>query len=540
MLSRTLTDLPAELLMTISEHLEPTSFLSLSTLDRRLQLIFLPLFFNARGHELPTAKKAEMRLVASDMAILSGLQVSLWTTSLQVLSCTLTPGSSALFKELHLLHCLVERLEHLGRLNLNLVEVNFRDCSHEVRPVMLENWAHKLTALLNAVVSRPDTALTVVYGSKSLAARRHFRRLPRSRPPSREKPCAAVEKRCDDVGASRNGVFYPILRNIADGLRSLSPSHLKSPKQSRQSPEREQQIAIEYRDVKLPSSGHVLIEHLGIHSVVLLRPPFLQWTIQTLNAATKLSTLSLDNVALSSDLGGFSCISESDFLKSLTLPSLSKLVLGNCDIEWNDLIEFLGHHPSLVELDLYRNIFRSSSTDTIYIPSLPKLKSITATPEYLKRFLSSPSSLPELEMITMSSDYYGMPPYGYDYGRFLRVFPLLDAIHLPLHLELRFLSGIGLESWLSSVSGCDIGAMDNVHSLELGTDNRFIFTAGIVRALVSFIGCLFPCVRSVTFRAKCVFGDGKDGYLDCEDRVIGSLRRTCLNLRTVNILPNEV
>ncbi|KAJ7587825.1 hypothetical protein C8J56DRAFT_82930 [Mycena floridula] len=501
-----LRNLPTELLLLIATDLDAASFLHLSMLSRRLQMIFLPLFFKESGTSL---ESREFKLCGSDMTLLSGLQISLHTTSIDSLSCTFNSGAAFIFREMHSLHCLVSRLASIGHVKLNLVGVNFHDCLYDARGEVLGDWALKLTALLNAIMQREETVLTVIYGSRSISSKRHFRNVV----PSRMSPERTKEP-VREVGRSL------VQSVVTKAIRSFSS--LKSRSRSRE-PAVVVVVPSPPTEPVLPIVQNPKIRETRLLSSILFHVPFRNWTIETLNA-TQITSLSLDNLALSIDDMG-------DCMTALTLPRLTKLALGSSDILFHDLVSFLRRHSTLQFLDLYQNTAHNPVIlDDSDAPFLPNLKRITATPEYLTAFLGAPLS--NLQKVTLTSDFHGMPPYGYCYSQFDPVYAALKERDVTL--ELVFLSGIGLELWVRRVSGHLTGdqkavgnigpstnrslepvtaslikSLSHVRALELGTGNRFYFSQTMMEALVGFLA-MWPALENVVFKPPCVLQDGEE------------------------------
>lgn len=244
--------------------------------------------------------------------------------------------------------------------------------------------------------------------------------------------------------------------------------------------------------------------------------------MHTLNSSP-LVTLSLDNLNLAYN-------DVAHILPGLALPHLCNLFLGNIQMQCSHLMTFLARHPTLIVLNLYKSsAFEPSVLGLASTTFLPRLKSITATPEYLSVFLASPEALPSLSTITITSDFYGMPPYGYQYTRFDAVLERISRRTQETTLSFTFLSHIGLEAWLAAsrqglkTSGV-LRSLHHVRNLEFGTDSRFFFSASTLDELIRWLA-LIPTLNGITFRATC----------QTTDAFFPSLRSACPTLRRVEV-----
>jgi hypothetical protein len=82
----------------------------------------------------------------------------------------------------------------------------------------------------------------------------------------------------------------------------------------------------------------------------------------------------------------------SQILSSITIPTLAYFQIGRVSVAFLDLLDFFSRHPSLQEINLSVALigivsFLSSSTRTTKLKLLPKLKTLIATPEYIYPFI---------------------------------------------------------------------------------------------------------------------------------------------------------
>jgi hypothetical protein len=515
-----LAEMPTELLLAMAAEMSAESLLHVAaTLSRRLHAVFLPVFFARHRHHLPWPVPADQPISLSGphmASILRGLHLSLQTSAIAAVDCSFNPGHDSVFAETRVLAALVARLRSLARLSLNLLSINFHDCPHDRRHALSRRWAEDLAHLLNAAVSRPDTHLSVLYGSRALVSRRNFGTLT-------VQPVPATDRDPSPVSSSSRRspahALKPILSKVVNrwGKRRRSTS-MPPPLTISSGSTRAESAPVSPLPpafFTLPLASDPQIQSWEIHSALLFHPPFREWTASTLNAAP-IHTLSFDNLNHYESLG--------PFLESISLPHLRHISLQSSDVPFSSLLHFLDRHPTLRILDLFKNTMSSSSSsdeNTAAILShrdpasfLPNLESLIGTPEYITAFLQDASSAmyPNLSSITLTSDYHGMPPYGYQYSSFDRPLSCLGTRdQRDLSVTLIFLSGIGLEAWLRTASCKPFTSTINprspslthVKSMTFSTDSRFYFNQAILDALVMWIVVFFPGLEDLTFLPVC-------------------------------------
>ncbi|KAF8665050.1 hypothetical protein AX16_000662 [Volvariella volvacea WC 439] len=254
---------------------------------------------------------------------------------------------------------------------------------------------------------------------------------------------------------------------------------------------------------KLPLVDRPQVEALYIHTPQLLEQPFFEGTMHVLRQAP-IVVLSLDRLNLSH-------YDWTWILREINIPTLKKLALGDSQIAYPDLLNFLVRHPTITHLDLSKGVAigklgssccleqrtnvegrpsnrggveRNSvrgpcpseperktrrrvcrhqhrhhhqhhhQTDNHHdVPHhlLPELTYLAATPEYLVHFLRHPSGgLPKLREVIMASDYR-VQFEVFDFGTFDAVFYCL-AERAACSACPDSIKGVGLRLF-SSVAG---------------------------------------------------------------------------------------
>ncbi|KAF5345714.1 hypothetical protein D9758_013065 [Tetrapyrgos nigripes] len=469
-------------------------------------------------------------------------------------------SSSQVQRETRTLRSLASQLSYLGRIRLTISsvrshEVRLHDSNHRHSPepergLRAIEWSIEMAQLMNSIMEREETVLEVVGINDQLTkafhvyARRKRKREENEAERRKEEEMRRVLeeemlKRKKNRAARRlstalKKTVFPVLRKSRSTIDvsiagSPTPQEVPSPASDTQP-----------IDDSLPPCVKTRIRTFAIYSPILLQYPFLTWTTQIMSASH--SSLRKVNVANLGPLTSF-------FLDEFRIPSLREFVLDVEDLETPiiphpaKVFRFLANHPRITVLDLSRLSWNSPSLlerqpcTTSWAGALPpnradflpNLVALVATPEYLMCFfdLAIPARdngtllgpmLPKLTSVTIASDFYGMPPYGYQYTRFERVLRSLTMGRWTnLSLELRFLCRLGLIEWLESSflpdpGSADLASLHTVTSLTLTTSGRFYFSSSILSALATWITRvpIFGGLRKITFGERCVF-DGDEG-----------------------------
>ncbi|KAJ7259951.1 hypothetical protein B0H12DRAFT_1277879 [Mycena haematopus] len=271
-----------------------------------------------------------------------------------------------IFDAARALNALVTRLSHLGHLHFNPYVAG-----HSTKELF--GWSNAVAAFLNSAVERSDCAITVYSGLRDdyVADPRPFSHVFR-------------------------GVQAQSRASIAQRLRKAFGSLFRFPRRVLTSSSTEQhdiESTERPSSVTLPLPAKPRLTTFNIHASLLFHANFFRWTIHTLNTAP-LTSLSLTNIDLSHYDWAL-------ILPRLSLPALSRLAIGQCAITVPDLDAFLLRHAKIEVLDLAGHgvigalvppLSESAAEGTTPETFLPRLTTLTASPEYLLYLLSPPPS----------------------------------------------------------------------------------------------------------------------------------------------------
>ncbi|KAJ7610752.1 hypothetical protein DFH06DRAFT_1308621 [Mycena polygramma] len=244
-------DLPTELILDIlTRAILPTeTLLGLARLCQRLYLIALPLYFERHGVD-PNAKSVVINMRQDCRDTLQVLQAALFTPQTENITCIFPhPDCKSilpLLRHLGRLERYISRLPVVKRVTLQL-DNRGSGCLSVGGDRQLRAWASRLESLLNCIVGKGCTTLTVMYGGQ-------FTRAYELAPP-----------------ATDHGVISRFLSNRR--LRNETHAFHRIPSQGR--------TRIEMA-LPRPSYRSSQLTYLEIHSAILLLPPGLSWMLSAL------------------------------------------------------------------------------------------------------------------------------------------------------------------------------------------------------------------------------------------------------------------
>ncbi|KAJ6582392.1 hypothetical protein B0H19DRAFT_527279 [Mycena capillaripes] len=306
-------NLPNELLLIISEHLDDHNLMYLATTCIRLNSLFLPGLYMSFGLEPPPPSGALQTITVTDSESLKLLSVMAITPSVKSIELLDSVPSQLPTLQDHLLavrslKSLAIRLSHLGHVRLNpYASANSAD--------KLSDWLQSLAAFLNSAVRRGDCSISV-YSQYGLGYDADLRPFLHSFP----RVTAPISPTAQSV--ERAGTQQPIPRSAAPCVESTD------------------RLGV----TRLPFASQAALKCLEIHSSLLFHATFYKWTAHTLDTAP-ITTLSLDRI----DLLHYDWTLT---LPLLTLSALTTLTIGQCAIPVPDLTLFLARHPGIQTLDL--------------------------------------------------------------------------------------------------------------------------------------------------------------------------------------------
>jgi hypothetical protein len=205
-------------------------------------------------------------------------------------------------------------------------------------------------------------------------------------------------------------------------------------------------------------------------SVVLLHPPFLDWTISTLQSNSQtLTTVSFEIDRTPTDMWHY-------ILSSITLPFLSKfkltthsVIIERRTVKFNDVLGFLTRHPSIVDLDLYGITLPGGRPRPRSL--LPALQILRADPWLISWFLNCKQPFRHLTSLEMVSEYSLDLDFPFDYNTFddalgllPRGAPQVKTLHISSYPE------AGIAEWLEkhiSQETSPLAALEGVTTLNL-------------------------------------------------------------------------
>ncbi|KAJ7511351.1 hypothetical protein B0H11DRAFT_2269087 [Mycena galericulata] len=369
-----LLDLPTELLVNIFENPTfPTATLyALAFLCRRLHFIALPIYIARSGMDY-TTNSVVITMATDCWDLLGALQKSLIFPEIENITCIFPhPSCTSIFPILfHLrrLQSFVSRLHSLKQVTLEL-DTAWNVCLSRVKNnVGLRAWAAQLEALLNIIVARGCTSLTMIYGA-------HFTQsvaLDSTENP--RGPVSGLRARIDRL------LHRGEIRTVEIGVGINLPSALA-------------------RSSRLSS--------LNIQSAILIRPPGLQWTLAALQKCNITSLTLCHNVADADTWGTVLPLLAS------AAPGLTSVVLLDAQyVHDADLLTFLSRLPFLTHLTIW-STGTVIASQTWGVPTIDfrHLESLEAPPSFLNYFLMDRSRFTCIKSICIAWPAMGLDFYS--------------------------------------------------------------------------------------------------------------------------------
>ncbi|KAJ7319090.1 hypothetical protein DFH08DRAFT_891503 [Mycena albidolilacea] len=371
----TLLSLPNEVLIIIFENPKfPVDYLAiLAVLCRRLHFIALPIYFSRNGMPSPT-ESAVIHLAKDGQDILAALNMALFVTSMEDITCILPHPSCTsvlpLLPHLARFRKFITRFPSVGRVTLQLDARNSM-CNATGDDKALRAWSFALGSLLNCLVQRQCTELTVKYGGY----------LTRSYMLSVE-PKKRVRR---------------IVKAIQRLFRPRAPMEGKG-WEFRRSREQGRERALTSVPSKISRSS--TLTSLHIQSAVLIMPPCLNWTLSALRHCP-IAFLSLFQISLEKEIW-----SAALSLIARAAPEITDLSLSELDsISDVEILSFCSRLPRLVTLTIGYNE-EAQGTPTKYakgrIPELRNLTSLTAPADFIRYLMRPRACLPKLMSLRIS------------------------------------------------------------------------------------------------------------------------------------------
>ncbi|KAJ6480582.1 hypothetical protein C8R47DRAFT_1136229 [Mycena vitilis] len=364
-------DLPTELILDILTRavLPNETLLGLASLCRRLCLLVLPVYFERHGVD-PNAKSVIINMRQDCRDTLQVLQTALFAPQTENITCIFPhPDCKSilpLLRHLSRLERYISRLLVVKHVTLQL-DNRGSGCLSVGGDRHLRAWASSLESLLNCIVGKGCTNLTVAYGGQ-------FTRGYELAPPTTD-----------------HGTISRLFSNRR--LKNETHAFQRVPSQGR--------TRIE---MALPRSSYrsSQLTSLGVHSAILLLPPALSWTLAVLRHCP-ITSLTLTRPA------------EAAIPWSTVLPllasaggGLTSAVLqqgddGSFFSQADVLDNFISRLPLLRHLTLSPRMPLLVSAAKIPVPevALHHLETLRAPPVFIELLMPHADSLPKIQSVAV-------------------------------------------------------------------------------------------------------------------------------------------
>ncbi|KAF7291502.1 hypothetical protein MKEN_01484700 [Mycena kentingensis (nom. inval.)] len=377
----TLLSLPNELLVAIFQSpIFPSDALcKLATLSRRLHGLALPIYFSRSGLPEPS-KSVSVRLRSDGADMLAALDMALFLTEIGDITAVFPHPSCQsvlpLLPHVDRLSKFVSKFPSVKRATLEL-DAYTSLCNTTGDDSALRAWSTAFGRLLNALVERRCTELTVRYGGYLT------RTFTLSTTTSAKQAMWAMQRTFGYV-PSLSGKDWEFRRVASQGRESTFVS-------------------------AAPRSATLTTLH--IHSAVLVTLPCLNWTLSALRQGA-ITSLTLAKIALDH----WGPVLE---LIARAAPRLAFVSLRELEgISQSDIFTFLGRLPRLASLDIWDVRARRAPAPVhwkwtkAHAPKLPALTSLLAPPDFLLPALRT-SNLP-FQLNSLCINLHNTSNYNYN------------------------------------------------------------------------------------------------------------------------------
>ncbi|KAJ7747667.1 hypothetical protein DFH07DRAFT_702580, partial [Mycena maculata] len=356
-----LLSLPNEVLSIIFENPKfPADYLCiLAVLCRRLHFLALPIYF-ARNSMPSPQKSVVISLHPDGMDMLAALNMALFISTMEDITCIFPhPSCTSIFPLLpHLcrFRSFISRFPSVKSVTLQLDARNSM-CNAAGDDVALRAWSSTLGALLNTLVEKRCTDLTVRYGGYLTRSYQ----LSSGKTKRAKRVLKSIKKLFRRSGGAMAGKGWEF-RRAADQGRERALTSVSS-----------------------KSSRPRTLTSLRIQSAVLMTPPCLNWTLSALRFCP-ITSLSISQISLENELWKASLTLIAKACPKLTSLSLSELETIS-DVE---ILKFCSRLPRLTSLRIgYNEEARGTPTRCRngIVPEFRTLTSLVAPANFILYFL---------------------------------------------------------------------------------------------------------------------------------------------------------
>ncbi|KAJ7856330.1 hypothetical protein B0H13DRAFT_2078914 [Mycena leptocephala] len=454
-------DLPTEILVKILEdYMVPNNTLyALGVLCRRLHFISLPIYFSRHGITA-TSKSLDIDMRTDRRVLLAVLLMALFTPPIENITCIFPhPDCTSIFPILlHLkrLQDYITRLPAVKHVTLQLDERGSM-CLSVGDDSSLQAWTSHLEGLLNCIVRKKCTRLSIMYGAQFIRAYEPV-------------PVAAWQGRLKALTSIFSKLFSP--------RRSETHQFRRVPSQGRKGTE-----------MTLPSSAYQSCEltSLEIYSPILVLPPGLLWTL------TALRNCPITSLTLELRLGVAIPWSTVLPLIASAARGLTTLVVQEAESLFardgteTNILDFISQFPLLRHLTISCIAVRPTRP----LSQFGELETIRAVPPLIHDLLRNPSHLPKIQGICI------LWREGYIEQALNFLATALSVVLQrpePPHLSFSLSAGTYCPAFSHPTSDVAV-LLNHIVAVEIDAP-RFHFSSVDVREIALWVA-LFPRVRRV-------------------------------------------
>jgi hypothetical protein len=538
-----LLELPAELLLEIAQYLANSELYSLSLLCVRLHHIALPLYLMRHGLACPSNFACDkLSLSGKKFGALPGLRLSL--TFAQVKHLEISLGDIPDAKKLDGLGRFLSKpsLLHIGEVTLDFDNVGMHRSGDKLKSRhhgLVIRWGDFLCTMMSSLADKSPETLTLRSGCLQVDG-------------SHNSDMDVIDLAAQPT--ARHSSFSFKSGDLLNPLKGMLRHSSTSLELTRSSPRIFSGSRKRERPVLRPLQT---LRVLCLHSMMVLRQPFLDWAVATANLSP-ITNLSFNGLTLSAQAWGI-------LLPLLMLPALSNFSIHSTTILFADLALFLArHNQTLTTLGLFKSslqITPAHPMPLVITPKhppppnppgtpalrLPELKALGASPSYITHFLSMSEDektdlFPKLSIIHIEPFKESVLPPG-DWG--------FGGIDLAMYMIARAWQGIGkhlalsirvhdenekFADWLETIVA-DPGSQAEAARARVwrrlqNLQDFVLYGSPLGNRAMELIPpwlALLPSLQAVGFHKRCL-GSGGEGGRET-DVMIERITRMCTGLK---------
>ncbi|KAJ7650702.1 hypothetical protein FB45DRAFT_24324 [Roridomyces roridus] len=488
--------LPDELILEISQHLEPNDqgLFALSTSSKRFHHLVLPMYLEAWIDLQGLSASRDLVLRPHQLDVLAGLQTSLFIHSVKHITCSFSLSSARpdystadmhrFLRHIKGLAGFLSGLETVDEVTLDFKELNFWALGEHID--VLETWEAIISRLLDVVFQKSRTFN--ILGGMFIVHSSQFQR---------------------KIGRRETVQRPSMFHRISSLFLTKEP-------------------------VVVESTSKYNLRTFNIHSRVLLLHPCYQWTLSALRTSsiTSVSIMHVDIPQRSWD----------EILSAIHVPALEELTMDlRCNVGPAALDRFFARHPRIRILNLGRNLLPLGEDDSPLDPKcLPNLIELSASATYV-RFLMMDKRSPAVRSLRLLVKV--TPGVNFDATQLNQILaPCSSRLKAPLHITVAITVDHVSSHWTEFFPAQTSQKRTRSDSLQYARALEFVSTCPSDSAVESLARSLpsFPLLESASFDGCLKPGLDRQSFVSTVKSICPALQRVTVDGEVLGVVESRV